>query len=114
MMKRALTVAFVGLMVASGPAPVAGQAQEPFVPRPFPGSSTPPPRPAASTPQPSSPAPAPPPATAPALPAAPASGTAPAGTPVYPSADFLETFDAGMGQRYYIYGSNAAYADVVT
>lgn len=29
------------------------------------------------------------------------------------SAEYLESFDAGRGQRYYIYGTNDAYADVL-
>jgi hypothetical protein len=34
--------------------------------------------------------------------------------PVYPAAHYLATYDAGRGQRYYIYGVTAAFADVVT
>jgi len=34
--------------------------------------------------------------------------------PMYPSADYLDTFDAGQGQRYYLYGANLPYADMVT
>lgn len=33
--------------------------------------------------------------------------------PVYPSAQFLSSYDAGRSQRYYIYGTTAAFADVV-
>ena len=33
--------------------------------------------------------------------------------PLYPTAEYLESFDAGRGQRYYLFGSNAAYAEVV-
>jgi hypothetical protein len=33
--------------------------------------------------------------------------------PVYPAADFIGDYDAGKGQRYYLYGSNASFADVV-
>jgi hypothetical protein len=29
------------------------------------------------------------------------------------TADYLESFDTGKGQRYYLFGSNDAYADVV-
>ncbi len=35
------------------------------------------------------------------------------GAPIYPTAEFLEAFDAGPGQRYYLFGTNAAYAEIV-
>jgi hypothetical protein len=34
--------------------------------------------------------------------------------PIYPAAQFIASYDAGRGQRYYIYGTTAAFADVVT
>jgi hypothetical protein len=90
-------------------------AQAPPLPRPspFPGST--PSRPSGRT----SGVPATPaaPAPAPAVPVAvepPAGRQAPEGTPVYPSAEFIDSYDAGSGQRYYLYGSNASYADVVS
>jgi hypothetical protein len=49
---------------------------------------------------------------------APADPNAPAAAvvwfPVYPSAQFLASYDAGRSQRYYLYGSTAPFADVVT
>jgi hypothetical protein len=36
-----------------------------------------------------------------------------AGVPVYPTAEFLESFDAGSGQKYVIYGTNLPFADIV-
>jgi hypothetical protein len=33
--------------------------------------------------------------------------------PVLPGAQFLASYDAGMGQRFYLYGSGQAFADVV-
>lgn len=36
------------------------------------------------------------------------------GAPFYPSMVFLGSFDAGSGQRYYLFGINAAFADVVS
>ena len=36
------------------------------------------------------------------------------GFPIYPAAQFLASYDAGRGQRYYIYGATAPFADVVT
>ena len=35
------------------------------------------------------------------------------GAPVYPSAVYLASYDAGRGQRFYIYGSTVPYADLV-
>jgi hypothetical protein len=56
------------------------------------------------------PAPAP---TAAVLPADPAPTEAQLGVPVYPGAKFLRSFDAGQGQRYYLYGSTASFAELV-
>jgi hypothetical protein len=36
-----------------------------------------------------------------------------ANAPLYPAADFLEAFDAGRGQKYFIYGTNAPYIDII-
>lgn len=33
--------------------------------------------------------------------------------PVYPGAQFLASYDAGRGQRYYLFGTLAPYADLV-
>jgi hypothetical protein len=35
------------------------------------------------------------------------------GLPVYPGATFIRSFDAGQGQRYYLYGSTASFAELV-
>lgn len=35
------------------------------------------------------------------------------GAPVYPGAEFLASYDAGRGQRYYLFGTNASYAEIV-
>jgi hypothetical protein len=34
--------------------------------------------------------------------------------PVYPAAQFLVSYDAGKGQRYYLFGTNTSFAEVVT
>ncbi len=52
------------------------------------------------------------PAQPPTDPAAPAAAVV--WFPVYPSAQFLASYDAGRNQRYYLYGSTAPFADVVT
>jgi hypothetical protein len=33
--------------------------------------------------------------------------------PVYPASQFLETIDAGRGQQFHLYGTDAAFADIV-
>ncbi|MGB7220817.1 MAG: hypothetical protein WBD07_18600 [Vicinamibacterales bacterium] len=99
-----------------------GQGQQPTpVPRPFPGSGPATPRPAPQRPT----APATPPApTAPPAPAAPAPArdadqpeavptSATLGMPIYPAAQFIRSYYAGGGQRYYIFGSSASFADIV-
>jgi hypothetical protein len=91
-------------------------------PQPFPraGTTQAPSRPAPAQ------TPAPPPPAAGAPPAAPASAVAPLnqaagapavealGVPLYPAAQFITSYDAGRGQRYYLYGTTATFADLVT
>ena len=36
------------------------------------------------------------------------------GVPIYPGAQFITSYDAGRGQRYYIFGSAASFVDLVT
>ena len=79
-------------------------AQTPPVPRPFPGATTPT---TSTTPK-----------SATAPPAAPAPQTPPsadilAGAPVFPGAEYLDSTDAGRGQRYYLYGTSAPFLDIV-
>lgn len=86
------------------------------VPQPFPQPSgqqrTPPPAPAPQAPPPA-------PAGQAATPAPPAAGSpatpteASLGVPIYPGAQFLASYDAGRGQRYYIFGSTAPFVDLV-
>ena len=100
---------------------VSAQTPQPF---PRPGAPQPPaaPRPAAPAPPPSASAPGPTPAlSAPATPAATQPlqdpGAPDAVTvyfPTYPTAQFLTSYDAGRGQRYYVYGATASYPDLVT
>jgi hypothetical protein len=93
------------------------QTQQP-VPQPFPrpgaGQSRPAPPPAQPA-RPSAPTPARP------EPAGPAPGQPEAapteamlGVPIYPGAQFIASYDAGRGQRYYIFGSAAPFVDLVT
>ena len=35
------------------------------------------------------------------------------GVPIYPGSQFLASYDAGRGQRYYLFGSAASFTDLV-
>ena len=35
------------------------------------------------------------------------------GAPIYPSAQFLVSYDAGRGQRFYLFGATASFAELV-
>jgi hypothetical protein len=90
---------------------VAAQTPQPF-PRggaqPAPASAPPAPAPpTASRPAPQAASPA-----AALDPAAPSEATL--GFPIYPGAQFIASYDAGRGQRYYIFGTTATFADLVT
>jgi len=109
-MKQSLS-ALVAAVVVLGTA--AAQTPQPF-PRGTPQAPAPPPataRPAQPPPAPPTPAPATPPST-PVDPATPSEATL--GLPIYPGAQFISSYDAGRAQRYYIFGSTAAFADLVT
>ncbi|PYR49620.1 MAG: hypothetical protein DMF95_11885 [Acidobacteria bacterium] len=80
-------------------------------PQPFP-------RPGQPAQPPTRPAPT---APAPAGPAAPGAAAAPQvapteanlGVPIFPGAQFIASYDAGRGQRYYIFGSAASFVELV-
>ena len=111
-----------GALAAQG---TQSQTPPPFVPKPFPQPSqpgTPPPASAKPAAPPVVQAPAPAPTSAPITATPPSAPASPLAQPtaadlhvqVYPNAEFLESLDAGRGQRYYLFGTNAPYADVVT
>ncbi len=82
------------------------------VPQPFPrpGQPSRPPTPAGrEQPDPSAP-PAAPPAPVPDS-GVPTEATL--GVPVYPGAEFLVSYHAGKGQRFYLFGTNASFAEIV-
>lgn len=82
------------VLIASVSGAVTARAQTvPPVPKPFPTAGT------TQTAPPASPAPA-------------TSKTPPA-LPIYPAAQFLETIDAGKGQQFHLYGTDAPFADIV-
>jgi hypothetical protein len=88
---------------------VLAQTPQPF---PKPGEARPqtPARPPVQAPAQVPPAqPAPPPA----LPSTVAPDAATLGVTVYPGAEFLASYDAGRGQRYYLFGTNADFAQIV-
>jgi hypothetical protein len=99
---------------------VASLAQQPPAPQPFPRPGTsqpakpaqpPPAKPGQRGTQPAAPPPAPG-ATSPANTAAAPSETS-LGVPIYPGAQFIKSYDAGRGQRFYLFGSTASFVDLV-
>ncbi len=94
-------------LLAGIPCGVQAQTQTPPVPKPFPQPG----RPGQAAPAVKTGA------QQPARPVAPA----PTGTPteatlgvaIYPNAEFITSYDAGQGQRYYLFGTNAPFATVV-
>ncbi len=112
-MRAALLATVVAAIVVG---PMAAQTPQPI---PRPGGSRPPATTTAPTAPPgttgTAPAPAPPPGSTAANAA---SSTEPPtaatlGLPVYPTAQFIASYDAGRGQRYYLFGTSAAYSEVV-
>jgi hypothetical protein len=94
----------------------AALTQQP-IPQPFP-------RPVASQPPPTTPSD---PAAPPASPITPTQTASPSpqaeaeepseaslGVPVYPGAQFIASYDAGRGQRFYLFGTSRPYVDMVT
>ena len=90
------------LLVGATTVPLPAQRQP--VPRPFPTPEAAPARPA---PAPGADAAAPP------VTAADAPTEATLGVPVYPSAQYITSYDAGRGQRFHLFGTSAAFADMV-
>src|SRR5262245_45747970 len=71
-------------------------------------AQTPKPFPQPAAPQPQKPAPG----TAAAPGPVPSEATL--GVPVYPNAQFIVSYDAGRGQRFYLFGAATPFAEVVT
>ncbi len=95
-------------------AALAWMAQQPPVPKPFPqpgSAQTVAPRSAPVQPPSASPEAQPP---QPAGPAGQAPTEAVLGLPVYPNATFIASYDAGRGQRFYLYGSTATFEMLVS
>ena len=99
-MQRVITAAFFATVLATV---VHAQTPQPF-PRPGTAQTPAPPTPAAA------------PAAARQQPAPPVANTPTAatlGVALYPGSQFLASYDAGLGQRYYVFGTTATFADVV-
>jgi hypothetical protein len=103
-MGRFVLPGVIGLLLCAAAA--GGQTPQPF---PRPGNPKPV-MPAPAVPQPSQQLP-------PVAPAPAATGEAPSettlGVQVYPGAEFIASYDAGRGQRYHLFGTNASFLDVV-
>lgn len=103
-MLRTLLQAAAVVVATLAAAPVA-VAQ---VPVPFPRPGQPPP------PRPAVPAAVAPAAPLPALdPQTGEPNEASLGVPLYPSAQFIASYDAGMGQRYYLFGTESDFLQIV-
>lgn len=97
----------------------AALAQQPPAPQPFPRAGVPQPPARPSEPAPTQPPQAPPSpgSSAPARSQAGSDsnpGESQLGVQLYPGAQFLASYDAGRGQRYYLFGTTASFVDVVT
>lgn len=87
------------------PQPFPRPGQRPVAPAPAEPGKPPPPQPAPSQP---------PRGQAPAVaPAAAVPTSEMLGLQIYPAAVFLSSYDAGAGQRYYLFGTNASFAEIV-
>ena len=98
-----VAVSVVAAMAAQTPQPIPrpGGSRPPTTePAPPAGATTPPPAPARST-------------TGNAASASEAPNASTLGLPLYPTAQFIASYDAGRGQRYYLFGTTAAYSEVV-
>lgn len=109
MLARYSVPAIAAALVAAVAATAAAQTPLPF---PRPGQP--------QKPAPEAPAPRTPPASeqrvAPPRPAGtpePAPTEETLGLPIYPGASFITSYDAGRGQRYYLFGTNASFVEIV-
>jgi hypothetical protein len=126
MSARTLMLGAAAALLAAGVA--AGAAAQPPVARPVdpPGTTRPgtttakPAPPGTAAPKPATPVQ--PPGTKPSPVGPPAASPAPAqqapseallGVPIFPSAQFITSYDAGQGQRFYLYGTTASFAEMV-
>jgi hypothetical protein len=81
---------------------------QPARPTPLPPATTSAPLPPSAGQRPSSPSPA---ASAPGSEAAPTEAML--GVTIYPNAQFITSYNAGRGQRYYLFGTTGSFVDIV-
>ena len=118
-MRRHAVLTFVailgaGAMLAAGEARAQTQSKPKPVAPPVKtvAPPAPAPQPPAQTPPAAQPAPAQPvPTATTAAPDTPSEATL--GVPFYPNMQFIESYNAGAGQRYFLFGTVASFADVV-
>lgn len=98
---------FIALAASAG-----AQTPQPF-PRPGAAKPAPPaaPPPTTTAQPPKTPAVAPPTTATPNPADVPTDATL--GVQIYPNAEFLQSFDAGKGQRYYLFGTNTPFVEIV-
>jgi len=106
---------FICAVLVAVAATAAGAQQTVPPPKPFPGATPPTGKPIEPPATPATPgaqsAPAPP--SGPYGPAKSGCDAAAIGAPVYPGAQYVDSFDAGKGQRFCLFGTDAGYADIV-
>jgi len=94
-------------MICLGTVTAVAQTPRPFPTPPRSGTAAPVPPPQPAPPQ----QPAPPPADQ--TPNIDAPTETALGAPIYPTAQFLVAYDAGLGQRYYMFGARASFNEIV-
>ena len=112
-MKREVSTAL--LLVSLGVAGTSAQTPQPFPKPADPSTKAPASTPAGSTKPPDTQGlkVLPPATTPPPQPAVGDPTEATLGMPIYPGARFIASYDAGRNQRYYLFGSNTDFAQVV-
>ena len=109
-----LTFCFTAILAWSLGTAAAAQTPQPF---PRPGDpARPQPAPPATQPAPATPLPGdvailPPQTSSPGADAVPTEASL--GVTIYPGAQFITSYDAGRGQRYYLFGTNASFPEIV-
>jgi hypothetical protein len=101
--------ALLALLILTGATCLAASMSAAQTPVPFPRPGQEPP---ASRPMPPTTAPAPAQSAAPVQPGDPTEGML--GAPIYPGSQFIDSYDAGTGQRYYLFGTISDFAQTVT
>jgi hypothetical protein len=105
------TAAIAVTVVAAAIAQSPPAQQQPPAPRPFPGAAQPTATRTVDPAQPATPAVTPDPQVSASVP--PGTPADVARVPIYPSAEYLDSFDAGKGQRSYLFGVNSPFATIV-